>query len=267
MRAVLGIDAAWSDRHPSGVALIVEHTASWECVALAPSYSEFLTLEKNKTIDWKARRTGVRAEPAALLRAAHRILGGECVTLVALDIPMATVSFSGRRRADNLLSAEYGHRGCSTHSPSRPELYKVSRRVRDGFKNAGFSLTTAYSRQTSAKVLIEVYPHPSLLTLLDEDYRVRYKVGRARSYWPECSPTQRKANLLGQFRVILNALRHQIRGIPLTMPESSDALRTIDLKTYEDSLDALVCAWVGMKFLIGEARSFGDQTAAIWVAT
>jgi predicted RNase H-like nuclease len=37
------------------------------------------------------------------------------------------------------------------------------------------------------------------------------------------------------------------------------------LKRYEDALDALVCAWVGAKYLLGEAVAYGDGTAAIWV--
>jgi hypothetical protein len=32
-------------------------------------------------------------------------------------------------------------------------------------------------------------------------------------------------------------------------------------------IDALVCAWVGMKYLAGEAVAYGDETAAIWVPT
>ncbi len=37
-------------------------------------------------------------------------------------------------------------------------------------------------------------------------------------------------------------------------------------KAYEDSLDALICARVGMKHLIGKARALGDETGAIWVS-
>lgn len=40
---------------------------------------------------------------------------------------------------------------------------------------------------------------------------------------------------------------------------------TSGLKRYEDSLDALVCAWAGAKYLEGAAMPYGDATAAIWV--
>ena len=41
-RSVLGIDAAWTAHHPSGIAL-VRHTAEgWRCELLAPSYDAFI---------------------------------------------------------------------------------------------------------------------------------------------------------------------------------------------------------------------------------
>ncbi len=36
------------------------------------------------------------------------------------------------------------------------------------------------------------------------------------------------------------------------------------LKRYEDALDALVRAWVGIEYLAGRTRAFGDADAAIW---
>jgi predicted RNase H-like nuclease len=42
-------------------------------------------------------------------------------------------------------------------------------------------------------------------------------------------------------------------------------ISTSGLKRYEDSLDALVCACVGAKYLEGSAVPYGDNTAAIWV--
>jgi hypothetical protein len=36
------------------------------------------------------------------------------------------------------------------------------------------------------------------------------------------------------------------------------------LKRYEDTLDALVCAWLGFRFLAGKTLPLGDETAAIW---
>ena len=37
------------------------------------------------------------------------------------------------------------------------------------------------------------------------------------------------------------------------------------LKAFEDQLDAVVCAWVGVCALEGRARAYGDAESAIWV--
>jgi predicted RNase H-like nuclease len=37
------------------------------------------------------------------------------------------------------------------------------------------------------------------------------------------------------------------------------------LKSVEDRLDALICAWIGIEHLDGRTVGLGDATAAIWV--
>jgi hypothetical protein len=35
---MLGIDAAWTEKEPSGVALLKGRLGAWQCAAVAPSY-------------------------------------------------------------------------------------------------------------------------------------------------------------------------------------------------------------------------------------
>jgi predicted RNase H-like nuclease len=51
----------------------------------------------------------------------------------------------------------------------------------------------------------------------------------------------------------------------MELPDPTSAVPVSGLKRYEDSLDALVCAWVGAKYLEGETVAYGDHTAAIWI--
>lgn len=44
MAGVLGIDAAWTEKEPAGVALLEGRSEVWRCVAVAPSYDSFLAL-------------------------------------------------------------------------------------------------------------------------------------------------------------------------------------------------------------------------------
>jgi hypothetical protein len=40
-RAVLGLDAAWKSKQPTGAALAVEHSSGWDLVAVVSSYQRF----------------------------------------------------------------------------------------------------------------------------------------------------------------------------------------------------------------------------------
>ena len=96
--------------------------------------------------------------------------------------------------------------------------------------------------------LVEVYPHPALMTLTRAGGSLPYKFSRSRRYWPKNSPAERRAKLLTQFAEIASALKGEIRDIPIELPEPDSMISTSGLKRYEDSLDALVCASVGAKY-------------------
>jgi len=263
MTAILGIDAAWTTTEPSGVGLIIEHGKSWRCVGLAPSYDTFIALANGKPVDWSARRiSGSAPDPPALLAAARTLLAGETVDVVAVDMPLAVTPIEGRRAADNQVARAFGAYGCSPHSPNSVRPGRMGLRLQEGFAACGFPLTVAAG---SLPALIEVYPHPALLVLLSARYRIRYKVGRSRRYWPSASAPARREALLRQFARIHDALAGEIVNIDLVLPVPSDVPTLAGLKRYEDALDALVCAWVGAKYFVGEAVAHGDSTAAIWI--
>jgi predicted RNase H-like nuclease len=110
-----------------------------------------------------------------------------------------------------------------------------------------------------------VYPHPALLALLHLDYRVPYKVSRAGKYWKGASVAERISRLLTEFREIHAALTSIFGELPVALPSPEEVMSLSVLKRYEDALDALVCAWVGVRFAQGGAAAYGDEVAAIWV--
>lgn len=261
MAAVLGIDAAWTATEPSGVALASQTPAGWGCVAVAPSYSSFMRLARAEPVYWNEKPTASAPNPRELLSAANRLLHGRPVAVVAVDMPLAAMPICARRPADNAVSIAFGKSGCGTHTPNAERPGRISTDLVAGFAHEGYSLATSESRPSS-RVLIEVYPHPALLRLLGEGFRIPYKIGRARSYWPCCGPAERRARIFTKWRRILEALGKHIRGIPDLRPE---AARPCDLKRYEDAIDALICAWVGTEYLDGNIERYGDEKAAIWV--
>lgn len=261
MAGVLGIDAAWTGTEPSGVALLESSPEGWRCVAVAPSYDSFLTLAEGTPVEWAAKSKGALPDVARLLAAAEDLLGGRELAAVTVDMPLATEPITGRREADAAISRAFGGRGAAAHSPSAQRPGAIS----DRLTYAGFPLATGVTPVGTPGRLVEVYPHPALMILTGASYRLPYKVGKSRKYWPDSTPAERRANLLTKFEEILSALRAEIHDIAVELPEPKGVVSTSGLKRYEDSLDALVCAWVGAKYLEGEAIVYGDDTAAVWV--
>lgn len=260
MQAVLGIDAAWTLAQPSGVALAVKGGSRWHLAGVAPSYQRFIDIPIRHAPP-EIRPLGSRPDPAALLATAARIAGGP-VDLVAIDMPMSLEPITSRRPADNAVSRAYGARKCSTHIPSalRPGL--ISDELRAGFASAGYPLLTS---AITSPGLIEVYPHPALVELATARERLPYKISKVRTYWPHLRPDERRLMLLAEWRQIVVLLTREIDGVDQALPSPSVYDTTVALKAYEDSLDAVVCAWVAICALEGQAQPSGDRASAIWI--
>jgi predicted RNase H-like nuclease len=259
-RAVLGIDAAWTERQPSGVAVAVKTASGWRLAAVEASYEAFIARANGVERDKGEPKGGV-AVAADLLDAARRICGAP-VELVAVDMPMARHAITGRRKCDDCVSRKYGAKGAATHSPTAERPGKISYFLRAGFEALDYPLCTA----APARGLIEVYPHPALIEFLKKDYRLAYKAAKARKYWPKLkSANERKAELNNVWQKIVEMLDEDIQGARTKLPPPAASEPGWRLKAYEDKLDAVICAAVAIACLNGEARAFGDEDAAIWV--
>ena len=265
MQAILGIDAAWTEREPTGVALIQGDRESCSVVCVAPSYDAFVACSQGAPVDWQASKfTGSWPNVAELIKASIEMASAE-LAVVATDIPIAKVPFESRRAADSAISKAFGGRGCSAHSPSAVRPGALGRSLMAQLDAEGFPLATTAPRPDDIRCTIEVYTHPALLALLRRDYRVPYKVLRSGKYWRGASVSERVSNLLAELENINLALGAFFGGAPISLPLGQDVATLAGLKRYEDALDALVCAWVGLRFVDGAAASYGDDSAAIWV--
>jgi predicted RNase H-like nuclease len=256
--AVLGIDAAWTDRNPSGVALLQRKDGMWRSLRVAPSYATFC-----RHFGWNDSIPGAPIDAAEVLNACRQLLGGALPGVVAVDMPLATIPISGRRRADSKISRRFGHRGCAVHSPTPTRPGETGRKLQQGFETAGFVLATASRGDLPA--LIEVYPHVALLGLTGRERRIPYKAAKTSRYWPGQSLEMRRQRVLEEWAAILCGLGQEIEGIDLPLPGHVDAPSIPSLTRFEDALDGLICAWVAVQFLQDAAIPLGDATAAIWV--
>lgn len=249
-RTVLGIDAAWTEKNASGIALIQEHGVVWSLVAVAPSVREFAELSQSEL--------NSHSVAGPLLRASAALTGVEPV-VVAVDMPLATVPIAGRRISDDAVSRAYGARKCATHSPTAERPGAISERLKSELMAAGYPLrTTAFE----GRGLVEVYPHPALVELARAQERLPYKVSRTRAYWPQACPAERRERLLTTWLRITDLLDEVIAGSRAALEPFIASGR---LKAAEDALDAVVCAWVGSCVLDGRAIPFGDESSAIWI--
>lgn len=266
-RAILGIDAAWTDSQPSGIALVAESSLGWKCLAVAPSYSDFVSLAQSGFgIDWDERVfPGSPPDVDALMSAANALLG-RSVDLVAVDIPMSYENIVGRRPSDQKISKVFGGKKCSAHSPNEFRPGAVGKTLMHGFERHGFSLATA-TKIPMGNVLIEVYPHPALLALMREDKRLPYKVGKSARLYPRCTKRERIEKLCALFLRILKELSRfiEVDSRLLSIPDPASIERISTLKRYEDAIDALVCAWVGVLYLEGQTLQMGGENDAICV--
>ncbi|WP_246798458.1 DUF429 domain-containing protein [Rhizobium leguminosarum] len=260
--AVIGIDAAWTLTQPSGIALAVLTDEGWQLRAAAASYQRFLALADEHAIG-EPRPLGRMPDMRALLQAGRK-LAASPIDVIAIDMPLSKSPILGRRQSDDAVSRAYGGRKSSTHSPSEQRPGIISATLRTQAEREGYALATA---SISPPALIEVYPHPALIELARSTERLPYKAQKIRKYWPSINTKQRKEKLLTQWLDIVDLLKTEISGVKQMLPPIEIKAGAVELKAFEDMLDAIVCCWVAICALDGRAIPYGDETSAIWIPT
>lgn len=260
VQSVLGIDAAWTLKQPSGVALVGNPAGQWRLLAACASYGHFVQ-RADASLPHEPHPLGSTPDPQALLHAAASISGSP-PDVVAIDMPMAFDPITGRRVADNAVSREYGGRKCGTHTPSVARPGPISDQLRERFELAGYPLRTL---RFQVPGLIEVYPHPALVELTGAPERLPYKTAKTRTYWRGLRPAERRERLLDEWRTIVGVLDGEIAGVSGSLKVPNPHASGVELKAFEDMLDAVICAWTGIQVLTDEAVPYGDECATIWI--
>ncbi len=261
MTAVLGVDAAWTATQPSGVALVENRGSTWRLTTIAASYLNFIE-GSERPINEQRRPSPSVMDLEAMLHAATSKLNGGSVDLISIDMPLARSPIVARRSADDAVSRAYGAKKCGTHTPNVIRPGPISNAVREACEAYGYPLLT---KDILTPGLIEVYPHPALVELTGATERLPYKVSKTRSYWRSETLMNRRMRLLDQWAVIVAALENEIVGVSAMLPVPLQTAATWELKAFEDTIDAVICAWVGICALEGRAIPYGDDDCAIWI--
>ncbi|WP_226581183.1 DUF429 domain-containing protein [Microseira wollei] len=155
--------------------------------------------------------------------------------IIAVDAPTIIPNATGMRLPDKLAHKHFGryHAGCYPANLGRPF---AQRTVEFGLslEARGFAHAPIIAPQQLGRFQIEVFPHPAIVNLFKLDRILKYKKGKI---------SEKRSELIKLRQHILNHLSTVQPRLNLTeLPEIP--LTGLALKTVEDKLDSLICAYV-----------------------
>lgn len=176
-------------------------------------------------------------------------------TVVAVDAPLVVTNATGFRECEREIGKRFGRFHASCHSnnltrtPNPAGMRLVESLARHGFRH-DFDLGRA--RQRKGRWLVEVYPHPAMVVLFGLRRIIRYKKGTVAQKRRGLRVLQRH---LGTLAVPSCGLVSN-RALEALLARNVGALAGQALKCYEDTLDALFCAYLAWYcWRWGEARN------------
>jgi predicted RNase H-like nuclease/ppGpp synthetase/RelA/SpoT-type nucleotidyltranferase len=233
----VGVDLAWGDRKPTGLA-VLDDAGRLVHVSAAGSDEE-------------------------IAAALAPYVEGDCV--VALDAPLIVRNATGNRPAEAALNRDFARFDAGAHpsNPGKPEFSGTPRGARISAQ-LGLDMNPRSGR---ARRAIEVYPHPATVALFGLGRTLKYKNKPGRSL----------DQLRGELLVLMGLLEGLAAADPPLLvgngagrPGSSPwaalvaqaerATRKSELRVVEDQVDAVVCAYVALYATRepGRTTTYGD---------
>lgn len=167
-------------------------------------------------------------------------------TVVAVDASLVVVNKTGQRRCENAIGKAFGRYGASCHSTN----------LRMRFATTGMNVVKALSsingrpfvhdfdihraKRRRGRWVFEVYPHPAMIQLFRLNWIIRYKKGLVAD----------RCHGLRIFRRHLSTLASGATGLVQSpslrkvLEQDLEILRGEQRKRYEDTLDAIFCAYL-----------------------
>lgn len=162
-------------------------------------------------------------------------------TVVAIDAPLVINNLTKQRRCETLIGNRYGARHASCHSSNLsrfPDATGV--RLATQLLSRGFRHAPDLTHPDNERVMLEVYPHPALLELFLLPSTIKYKKGSVQK---KRSGQRELQNRLHQLSLLTPPLECTPK-LSEFFATDTNLLRGAALKSNEDALDAIVCAYV-----------------------
>ena len=212
-----GVDLAWGGRNPTGIAVT---DAEGRLVHL-----------------------GAVRDDAAVLAALSPYARGDC--LVAFDAPLVVINPTGQRPAEAALNRDFRRFEAGAHpaNTAKPEFADTPRAARLA-RALGLDMDP---RSPAARRAIEVYPHPATVVL--------FRLARTLKY--KAKPGRDLARLKSELLLLMDGIEKLAHAaVPLRVEIHDNwgelrrqvvaAQRKCDLRSAEDPVDAVVCAYVAL---------------------
>ena len=222
----IGIDLAWSDRNPSGVAVIFE--------------------------DRLTAYAGNLVGDDEILGFVRTHLDDKGPAIITVDAPLRVPNDHGSRPCDRDLSRvwrgyEAGALPVNRHILGRTAgdgsaVVRGERLVEQLVQRFRFSEVAVIPKRTQDRFVCEVFPHPALVSFFGLDKSLKYKARRGRDYESRWAELERYQALLRTLRQADPVLK---RTKALLTRTDVRSLRGAALKEHEDILDAVTCAYIG----------------------
>lgn len=216
-----GIDIAWSDNNPSGIAFLKADEDSGSLVEVDIVETDEEIIDRIK-----------------------QVVGKEDA-VITVDAPLKVPNETGRRPAEEVVGKLFSKYDAGAHPANRKRLSQWTDRVRGEdivakLESEGFEHNPYIERNENCRKIVEVYPHPSMVALFDLEKILKYKNKSGRDY----------EFLYEEFRKYQENLKELKNREPaLETPEivekDVEGMIGKTLKQYEDKLDALFCAYTG----------------------
>jgi predicted RNase H-like nuclease/ppGpp synthetase/RelA/SpoT-type nucleotidyltranferase len=213
----VGVDLAWGENQPSGLAVLDQ--------------------------DGRLLHLSAQTTDKTISAALDAYVDGPC--LVAVDAPLVVANSTGNRPCEAALNRDFRRFEAGAHpsNTGKPEFAQTPRGARLA-RRLGLDMDPSSGSDRRA---IEVYPHPATVALfrLDRTRKYKNKPGRPLA--------DLRSELLRLVR-LLEGLESADPGLHLTQHPDWRALvdgveaagRKSDLRRAEDQVDAVVCAYVAL---------------------
>jgi predicted RNase H-like nuclease/ppGpp synthetase/RelA/SpoT-type nucleotidyltranferase len=213
----VGLDLAWGEKKPTGVAAI----------------------DDGGTLVHLSAQT----DDDSILRAIEPYVRGDCV--VGIDAPLIVVNDDGNRACEAALNKDFQRFQAGAHPSNRrkPEFANGTR----GARLAAALNLDIDPFSAGARVALEVYPHAATIALFRLGRTLKYKAKPGRAFGRLQSELLRLMEMidgLASSEPPLFAARHE--GWRRLRRSVESATRKSELRRAEDQVDAVLCAYIAL---------------------